>query len=190
MQLNFSSRDLFPGQQENEEICMVVREHWMVFFLRFLSWLIFAAILPLTDWAIKSYAPSLNTAPYVSYLNLVKSVYLMFLMLGLLFIWIIYYLNIQIITNERVVDIVQDSLLKRKVAELHLSRLEDVTAEVNGVFGTFLDYGNVYIQTAGETERFVFTRVPNPGAIEKLILDLYEKLPSDQKEGFKGPLKK
>ena len=180
MQLNFK-RELFPGQQENEQICMVVREHWMALLLRFLAWLIFAAILFLADWAIKMYAPILNSSPYLGWVNLAKSVYLMFLCLGLLIIWVIYYLNIQIITNERVVDIVQDSLLKRKISELHLSRLEDVTSEVNGLLGTFLDYGNVYIQTAGETERFTFSRVPNPASIEKMILDLYEQLPEEQK---------
>src|SRR6185503_21371762 len=115
MRLNFK-RDLFPGQQENEEIYMVLREHWMVFFLRFLSWGLFAAILFFSDWFINQYAPILKTQPYVNYLNLVKSIYIMFLMLGLLIVWVIYYLNVQIITNERVVDIIQNSLLHRRVS--------------------------------------------------------------------------
>jgi hypothetical protein len=181
MQLNFNTQYLFPGQQDDEEIMLVVREHWMVFFLRFVAWLLFAAILPLIDWAVAHYAPGLKLAPYVDWLNLFRTLYLMFLMLGLLIIWVIYYLNVQIVTNLRVVDIVQHSLLSHVVSELHLSRVEDVTAEVNGLFGTFLDYGNVYVQTAGERERFTFARVPNPAAIEKLILDLYENLPEDQK---------
>jgi hypothetical protein len=181
-------QSFFPGQQEGEEIYLLVREHWMVFFLRFLSWLIFAAILLFSDWAIGKYAPALQNAPCVTYVNLVKSVYLMFLMLGLLIMWVIYYLNVQIITNQRVVDITQNSLLHHTVSELHLSRIEDVTAETMGVFGTLLDYGNVYVQTAGETERFVFSCVPNPNRVEKLILDLYEALPPEQKQ--KGLLDK
>src|SRR3989338_6513153 len=92
-----------------------------------------------------------------------------------------YYLNVQIITNQRIVDITQDSLIHHTISELHLSNIEDVTAEVKGLFGTFLDYGNVYVQTAGAAERFVFDRVPNPTAVTKMILDLYETLPEDQK---------
>lgn len=189
MRFDFNPKILFPGQQKNERICLVVREHWMVFFMRFLAWLIFAAILLLSDWAVNQFAPILKTSPYLEYLDLLKSVYFMFLLLGLLIIWVIYYLNVQIITSERVVDITQDSLIRRKVSELHLSRIEDVTAEVRGIFGTFLDYGNVYIQTAAETERFVFNRVPNPAAIEKIILDLYEELPESEKVN-KSALKK
>jgi hypothetical protein len=174
---------MFPGQQEDEEICLVVRQHWLVFSFRLIVWLMFVAILLLSNWVISTYAPVLNTQPYINYVNLIKSVYFMFLLLGLLMLWIIYYLNVQIITSKRIVDITQNSLISHTVSELHLSRIEDVTAEVTGVFGTFLDYGNVYVQTAGETERFTFSKVPNPAAIEKMILDRYENLPENEKEG-------
>jgi len=174
-------KDIFPGQQEDEKICMVLRPHWMVFLMKFIIWLAFVAILIGSDWAINQYLPVLKTSPYVDYYTLARNVYLMFLVLGLLILWIMYYLDIQIITNERVVDIIQGSLLHRTVSELHLSRIEDVTSEVDGVLETLLDYGDVYIQTAGTTEHFKFDRVPNPAAIEKLILDLYEQLPDNIK---------
>ncbi len=172
----------FPGQQPDEHILLETRQHWMVFLMKFIVWLLFAGILIFIDWAIGRFAPILRTNPYVDYVNLFKSVYLMFLILGLLIMWVMYYLNVQIITNQRIVDITQTSLIHHTVSELHLSRIEDVTADVKGLFGTLLDYGNVYIQTAGETERFEFDRVPNPASIEKMILDLYEALPDNQKE--------
>ncbi len=181
MQLNSNSNFLFPGQQVDEKICMVLRPHWMVFLIKFIVWLMFVVILIGTDWAVGQYLPILKTSPYVEYLNLIKSVYMLFLVLGLLIIWVMYYLDMQIITNERVVDIDQGSLLNRTVSELHLGRIEDVTAEVNGVLETFLDYGDVYVQTAGTVERFKFDRVPNPAAVEKMILDLYEQLPDSTK---------
>lgn len=174
-------QSIFPGQQKGEEIRMETHQHWMVFFIKFVVWLMFVAILLLTNWALNSFAPMLLVHPYVEYVNLIKSIYLMFLVLGLLILWAMYYLNVQIITNQRVVDITQESLLHHTISELHLRQIEDVTAEVDGLLGTFLDYGNVYIQTAGETERFTFDRVPNPTQISKLILDLYEAVPEDQK---------
>lgn len=179
---------VFPGQQENEEIYMETRQHWMVFLVKFFVWLLFAAILVFADWAIGQYAPILKNYPYADYINLFKSVYLMLLILGLLMLWVMYYLNVQIITNRRVVDITQTSLLHHTISELHLNNIEDVTAEVKGIFGTFLDYGNVYVQTAGETERFVFDRIPNPTRVTKIILDLYEQLPPEAKQ--KGLLEK
>jgi hypothetical protein len=176
------SQQLFPGQQDSEEIFLVMRQHWVTFALRLAVWLIFVVILILADWLIPTYAPFLLESPYVEIWSLVKSVYLMLLLLGLFILWIIYYLNLQIITNERVVDIDQHSLLHHKISELYLSRVQDVTAEVRGFLPTFFNYGNVYIQTAGETERFTFSNISNPTSVSKLILDLYEKLPEEARQ--------
>src|SRR5688500_19576616 len=92
---------LFPGQQENEQVYIETRQHWMVFLEKLLAWFLFAAILMFLDWAINAYAPILKTSPYLDYVNLFKSVYIMFLILGLLMAWTMYYLNMQIVTKDR-----------------------------------------------------------------------------------------
>jgi hypothetical protein len=181
MQWSAIRQNMFPGQQDNEEIHLVVREHWIIFVMRFLSWLVFALVLMGAEWAINTYLPSFTGTIYMYAFNLFKDVYMMFLLLGLLIIWTIYYLNIQIITNERIVDITQNSLVNHTISELHLSHIEDVTSEVKGILGTMFNYGNVYVQTAGAVDRFTFSRVPNPAKTEKLILDLYEQLPEEAK---------
>lgn len=180
--MKISQPYLFPGQQENEKIYIITRQHWVVFFSKLAVWFFFVLIMIFADWAVNAYLPVIKTDPYVGFFNLIKSIYFMFLMLGLLIIWTMYYLNMQIVTNERIVDITQTSLLHHTISELHLSRIEDVTAEVKGILPTFLDYGNVYVQTAAETNRFVFDRVPNPARLNKIILDLYEQLPEEEKQ--------
>lgn len=172
---------LFPGQQEDERIYLVIRQHWFVFFKQFLGWLIFLIILVVGDRSVNYFLTDFLKPPYVNIINLIELIYLMFLMLGLFVIWIIYYLNIQIVTNERVVDITQRGLLNHTISELHLENIQDVTAEVHGLLPTMLDYGNVFLQTAAETERFTFQDVPNPTKVSKLILDLYEQLPEGKK---------
>jgi hypothetical protein len=171
----------FPGQQADEKIHLIFRQHWLVVTWRFLVWVLFIAILIIGDQLIVKYIPQVKQQPFVGYYDLFRTLYLMFSMLGLLIIWVMYYLNYQIITNERIVDIDQTSLLHHRISELHLSKIEDVTAENKGIFQTFFDYGNVFIQTAGETERFEFLRVPRPTYISKMIMDLYEQLPESEK---------
>jgi hypothetical protein len=97
------------------------------------------------------------------------------LVLSLFLIFVFYYLNIQIITSIRVVDVTQEGLFDHVVSELHIDKIEDATSQVTGILGTIFNYGSVFVQTAGTTERFEFHNVPNPAAIEKIILDLYEK---------------
>ena len=105
----------------------------------------------------------------------------MLLVVGLFTVWILYYLNAQIITDQRIVDIAQKNVLFHTTSELNLGRVQDVTAEIKGMFGTFFNYGNVYVQTAGEQARFQFDRVPNPDRVAKQILDLFEALPPEKK---------
>ncbi|MBI4050673.1 MAG: PH domain-containing protein [Candidatus Doudnabacteria bacterium] len=176
-----SIKAFFPGQQADEKIYLVTRRHWAVLAREILIWLIFVVLLLAYDGYVVPRYPVLNQQPYLQIADFVKTVYLMFLLAGLFTIWILYYLNYQIVTNERIVDVTQRNLLHHTTSELHLGRIQDVTAEVKGIFGNLFDYGNVYVQTAGETARFEFDQVPNPHAVEKLILDLYEKLPAEKK---------
>ena len=172
---------LFPGQQPDEKICLVTREHWFVLAQRIFVWLIFVVLFVLFNaWAAPNF-PFLAEPPAAATVNLFKTIYLMLLVVGLFTVWILYYLNAQIITDQRIVDIAQKNVLFHTTSELNLGRVQDVTAEIKGVFGTFFNYGNVYVQTAGEQARFQFDRVPNPDRVAKQILDLFEALPPEKK---------
>ena len=166
--------NLFPGQQIGERICLVVREHWLVFFFRVIIWLFFIAILFVLDYFAARYAPALLEAPNVYYVDVLKNIFLVYVVYSLFLIWSLYHLSYQVVTNERVVDVLQSSIFNHSVSELHLINIEDVTAKTTGVIGTIAGYGNVYIQTAGTKEHFVFNNIPDPEKVAKLILDLYE----------------
>ena len=83
-----------------------------------------------------------------------------------------YRLDTWIITNERIIDMQQLGLFDRVISELNINKVQDVTAEVHGQIQTFLDYGNVYIQTAGVQERFIFYSVPHPEEVARLIIQV------------------
>ncbi|HVY68137.1 MAG TPA: PH domain-containing protein [Patescibacteria group bacterium] len=177
------ARKLFPSQLEDETIYLVVREHWFHLFLKILVWAFFAAVLIMFNRFAQTYLPGLLEGNLGQITRLFVQVYTLFLTLSLFLIFVFYYLNVQIITNIRIVDIGQEGLFAHTVSELHIDKIEDATSQTNGVFGTIFNYGDVYVQTAGTVERFEFQDVPNPAAIEKIILDLYEKNSNFAKEG-------
>ena len=80
------------------------------------------------------------------------------------------------VTNEHIIDIEQKTVFNRIVAKLELERIQDVTAETKGFMQTVFNYGDVYIQTAGERERFVFKDVPSPQFVADIILRTVDKL--------------
>ncbi len=83
-----------------------------------------------------------------------------------------YWLDVWIVTNERVMNAEQHGLFNRLVSEVHLEQIQDITSETKGFLETFLTYGDVYVQTAGERERFRFKNVDNPDDVKITISQL------------------
>ncbi len=95
-------------------------------------------------------------------------------MLGFIFIILatrIYQTSQLIITTENVTQIIQVGLFHRKVSEVSMGNVEDVTAHQKGVFQTIFNYGRVHIETAGEQNNYDFIYCPNPNAYAKAIQD-------------------
>jgi hypothetical protein len=166
----------FPSQLEDEHVYLVVREHWILLFFRLLVWGIFVTVLLTFQVFGPEYIPGLFEGRLGEITSLFSQVYTLFLVLGLFLIWLFYYLNMQIITDRRIVDVDQVGLFSHTISELHIENIEDVTSQTNGILGNIFNFGTVFVQTAGNKERFEFDRVPNPSAINKLLLDLYEKV--------------
>lgn len=106
---------------------------------------------------------------------LAASVYYLSIYLFFYAQFIEYYLDMWIVTNDRIVDIEQHGLFNRSITELDLFRIQDVTTEVHGVFSTLFHYGNVIIKTASSNTHIVFRNVPNPNNIREQLVQLAEE---------------
>lgn len=175
--------ELFPGQNEDEKIYIVVREHPVILIIKVLVWLLFVVIL----FAFRSYGPTalpfLFSGQVATVVSVLQQIYILFLALSLFIIFVLYYLNIHIVTEMRVVDVDQVGLFKHQVSILNISQIEDVTSDTKGILGTLFDFGTVYIQTAGARERFELDNIPHPGKLSKIIIDLFEKHQGNKLKG-------
>lgn len=172
--MNFHPSYHFSGQREGEEVIAVLHRHWFNIIQNFFS--IFAILFILIGGYLflPSIFPALKEKPFNLIFAFLENFGLIIVFVLSFLIWIDYYLDIWIITSQRVVNVEQKGLFSRDVSELNLEKIQDITTEVQGVIPTFLNYGDVYIQTAGEKERFVFADIPNPYAIKDIITGLQE----------------
>lgn len=97
------------------------------------------------------------------------------MVLILLIATVIYRRNKLVITSKSITQIAQIGLFNRRVSQLAISNLEDATAIKKGIFQTFLDYGTLNVETAGEQNNFHFMYCPQPDRYAKYILDAREK---------------
>ena len=98
----------------------------------------------------------------------------MIVVLLMLIFWMDYYLYVWIITSERIIDIEQKGLFNREISEFTLDKVQDITVKVPNMMATFLKYGDVIIQTAGESS-FEIKQIPNFYEAKNLILDYAKK---------------
>ena len=169
-----------PGALPDEKIKGIFRRHWVTLFSLF-AILAIIIILPIASYIFLSLTDSsvLQSNTAMVLLVLGSSAFFLFVILFLYQHFLDHWLDIWIVTNRRILNIEQKGLFARTISELRLYRVQDVTSEVHGFTRSLLNFGMVYIQTAGEKERFTFEDVVNPNEVSKLILTLAEM---DRKE--------
>jgi len=158
---------------KDEKVLMVLHRHWVVILGRFLGSILFL-LLPAALSAAAAYF-GVDLALASPYLEFFTSLYLMVVMAVLFIFWMDYYLDVWIITSERIIDIEQKGLFNREISEFMLDKVQDVTIEVPNMMAMFLKYGNLIIQTAGE-KSFSVRQIPRFYEAKNLILDYAKKL--------------
>lgn len=163
----------FINQKSYEKIVKTVRRHGITFLPYIVIFLILILVPVGVTWLLNAVFPALlqNTITY-PLLVIFGSVYYLSLCLFFYSYFVAFYLDMWIITNDRIVDINQISLFGRTVAEVELYQIQDVEAEVHGFFPTIFRYGTLTLQTAGAIPKFIIEDVPHPYELQKLLLDL------------------
>lgn len=165
----------FKGQKADETIILVIRRHWFDVLQQLFIIFLMLAFLFGSFIYLPILFPILTTANMHDFFMFLANFFAMMIWILFFLVWIDYYFDVWIITTKRIVNINQRGLFSRMVSELELEKIQDITTDVKGVIPTFLNFGNVYIQTAGKTERFIFQSIPDPYAIKDLIMNLEDK---------------
>ncbi|HUX81117.1 MAG TPA: PH domain-containing protein [Candidatus Paceibacterota bacterium] len=162
--------ELEPG----EHVVLEARKHWFLFVIELLPY----AILAIIPFALPKLL--ILVTPLAPYAALFQ--YQTPIMRALLGIWLLgtwtfawsaftqYFLNLWVLTNQRIVDIKQRGYFNREVSSLSLSRVQDVTTDVKGVLTSLLGIGSITVQSAGAVDEFHMYGIPRPEMMRDIIL--------------------
>lgn len=165
----------FDGQKPNERILLVLHRHWFDILSQFFMIILMLFVFLGTFAYLPLVFPGLRYSDTQNFFLFLENLFFMFLWVISFLIWIDYYFDVWIVTDRRIVNIEQKGLFSRVVSELELDKIQDITSDVKGVIPTFLNYGDLYVQTAAEMERFVFHNIPNPYAVKDMVMNLQKK---------------
>lgn len=162
--------------EPGEKVILVLRRFWFTPLGVIFSFFIFT-LIPFGIYQLfLTFTPHLLDNPIVTpLLAMVACLYYLAVWLFSFTDFLDYWLDLWVITTHRIINIEQCGLFKRTSSELNLSSVQDVTAEISGPLQTFFHYGNVYVQTASEQQRFQMKNVPNAEAIKETIMLLSEE---------------
>lgn len=164
----------FESQEEEEKVHFILPRHPITN----LEWIISSIIMlfvPLVAMEILQQF-DINSFQYFPAKYQIICILLWYL-LTLVFTFesfLIWYFNVYIITNKRLVDIDFKGFWKKRVSEAAFDSVEDVTYETNNFLHILFDYGNILMQTAAEKTEFEFDSIPKPGLVHDTLTNLIE----------------
>lgn len=88
--------------------------------------------------------------------------------------FIVWYFNVYIITDKRLIDVDFRGLWGKRISEASFDTVEDVTYSTHKFWHILFDYGDIFLQTAAEKTEFEFHSIPKPGRVHDKLTDLVE----------------
>jgi hypothetical protein len=159
-QVDFETRD------KEEKVILLLRKHPLTNF----SWIVVGVLMIVAPIVLSAF-PLLSFLPKEFQLIVVLGWYLITTAL-LLENFLTWFFNVNLITDERIIDIDFFNLIYKRVSDTNIDKIQDVTYTMGGVARTLFNYGDVFVQTAAEVPNFDFLAVPNPNKVAKILQDL------------------
>jgi hypothetical protein len=167
----------FDSQIEGENVLLLLRQHLITQWKAVLT-ILFLIIVPF----LVSVLPIYGVIPLkFSFLGTI--LWYLFVMGFTLEVFLNWFYNVYIITDERVVDVDFNSLLYKNISSAQLENVEDITSTTAGALGAIFNFGDIQIQTSAAVTQFDFKAVPQP---ERVTAFLNELLVEEKQEELEG----
>lgn len=148
--------------KDDEQVHRIVRNYWLVYLPQLtLSFLLIAGSLFLM-------------LPLMSLGWLGLAILLVADAVGLYYgarTIVIWYWNVFIVTNLRIVDVNQHGFFRRTVAEVSYDKIQDITYSIDGFWRSLFNFGVVHLETAGGGAALELPDVRDPKEVNHLLTE-------------------
>lgn len=140
------SHQQFEGQLEGEDVLLVFRRHPIVMRKGLIISLVFILIGAIAGMFLSNSAVQINEF-FIKFFQPVGIAFL-FSFVVMLYFWIGWYFTVTIVTNERLLQIHQEGIFKRRsVNDISLNRILSINYEQRGLLENMLGFGTIIVQT-------------------------------------------
>lgn len=173
----YPDRVEFINKDPEEEVILLLRRHPVTNFV----WLAVASLMMV--------APSF--LPILTFFELIPQRFQMILMIIWYLVTLTYilerflrwYFNVNIITDERIIEVDFPYLVYREITDANIDQIQDVTVIMGSPLRTIFNFGNILIQTAGEIPKINFEAIPQPDRVARILRELRVEEEQEKIEG-------
>lgn len=152
---------------DDESIIKVVRQRWLK--------LLTSLILPIICIVL----PFFFLYPLFYWGNKGVVIFAGLLLTGILWLIrniIVWYWQVFIITDQRIIDIDQKGLFQKTVSDIPLTKIDDVFYQIKGIWQTITRIGNIYVTLIDSKTKIEITNIAQPAKIQQLILQFKNEI--------------
>lgn len=171
------TRVRFEAQDPQEHIVLLLRPHWITNFW----WNALLVVLVFVP-ALFSLIPVISALP-AGYLLIMTFLWYAMLAAFAFEEFLMWFFSVNIVTDERVIDVDFYGLLFKHVSVAQLSKIQDINYTQKGILASVFNVGNVTVQTAGEIQTIEFQNIPNPDRVVKILSELAAQEEQETLEG-------
>lgn len=166
---------------ENEELIYEIRKDPFGLFLIYFTGAAIAAVI----FSFLVLAPMMFTTDFLSLgidLGSLRPIMVaigffltVFALIGTAIGAYLYQSNVVLITSEKIAQLLYKTIFDRKISQLSIGDVQDVTVTQKGIFARIFNYGTLVIETAGEQSNYNFSFTPEPYETAKAIVGAHEE---------------
>lgn len=165
---------------DQENLALEIRKHFFGFFIILITgaFVILATLAVSIGITVGVKSDSITGNNSSGYAAIVLFIGLLLIVLEVISMLIGLYLyrsNVVFVTDQKIAQVLYLTIFNRKISQLNIGDVQDVTVTQKGLFAHVFDYGTMVIETAGEQQNYTFTYVPEPYQAAKTIIGLHEK---------------
>jgi hypothetical protein len=168
--------DLFENDPDEQLICQINKHPIGLVFIWTATLVMFGLIIA-ASYLVMRFGPEIGI-DFANFRTIVRLVFgiLAFAVLlgGYVMAWV-YKRSSLIVTSEKLVQLIQRNLFDRKISQLSIGDVQDVSVEQRGLAARMFKYGTMTIETAGEHSNYTFDFVPYPYECGKEIVGAHER---------------
>ncbi len=165
----------FANQDPNEDVILFFRADFITnafwifatIFLLFVP-IIFAILAPMVNLSLSMLNPQANLVIlYFYYLLVFSYAFISFMY---------WFYNVGMVTNKHIIGVQFSDVTYKNISTTPLQEVADIDFTQQGFSQTFFDYGTVSIQTEGINPKIDLVKIPQPGKVTDIILQIREAL--------------